>query len=138
MKFARITENKAYEYVAEATRRLHEKGVECREIAEHPAVLELELNYSMCTTSGYGLTGEGEYSSVFVTGKENGYMVYDIYIDTLSPDDTVIKEISEKLGKLNPEHARCDIRNPISMAILHYLELFCELPKKYEVYANKG
>lgn len=138
MKFSRITENQAYEYVVEATRRLHEKGVECKEISIHPAVKELGLNFSLCTTSGYGLTGQGEYSALFVTSGENGYRVFDIYIDILSPEDTSVEEISETLGNLNPEHPQCDIRKPISMAILYYLELFGELTEKYKQYASRG
>lgn len=138
MKFSRITENQAYDYVVEVTKRLHEKGVECKEISTHPDVQELGLNLSLCTTSGYGLTGQGEYSALFVTGGENGYRVFDIYIDTLSPEDTSVEEITESLGKLNPEHKQCDIRKPISMAILYYMELFGELPEKYKQYASHG
>ncbi len=138
MKFSRITENQAYEYIVEATKRLHERGVECKAISTHPAVKKLDLDLSRCTTSGYGLTGQGEYSALFVTAGENGYRVFDIYIDTLSPEDTCVEEITDSLGRLNPEHQQCDIRKPISMAILYYLELFGELPAKYKQYASHG
>ncbi|MES9929667.1 MAG: hypothetical protein ABW158_16275 [Candidatus Thiodiazotropha sp. 6PDIVS] len=121
MKFSRITENQAYEYIVEATKRLHEKGIECKEISMHPAVQKLGLNFSRCTTSGYGLTGQGEYSALFVAGGANGYRVFDIYIDTLSPEDTSVEEITESLGKLNPEHQQCDIRKPITMAVLYLI-----------------
>ncbi len=43
---------------------LHDKGIQCKEIANHPSVKELELNLLNCTTSGYGLTGEGESSAL--------------------------------------------------------------------------
>ncbi len=136
MKFSRITENKAYEHVVEATRWLHENGVRCREISTHPAFKDLRLNLSRCTTSGYGLTGQGEYSALFVTGHEDGYRVISIFIDTLCPEDTSIEDITDSLGKLNPEHPKCDIRKSTSMAILHYLAMFGELPDKYKQYAN--
>lgn len=138
MKFKRITENQAYEHVVETTRQLHESGVRCQEISMHPAFKELGLNYSRCTTSGFGLTGQGEYSAIFVTEREGGYKVFDIYIDTLDPENTNIEDITELLGKLNPEHPQCDIRKPISMAILHYLELFGDLPAKYKQYVSRG
>lgn len=138
MKFKRITENKAYEYIVEATSRLHKNGVVCNEISKHPEFKKLGLNLSRCTTSGYGLTGQGEYSGLFVTDGEGKYRVVDIYIDTLSPDDTSIADITNSLGEMNPEHSQCDIRKPVSMAILHYLELFGELPAKYKQYANQG
>ncbi len=136
MKFSRITENQAYEQVVEATRQLHDKGVRCKEISTHPAFKDLRLNFLRCTTSGYGLTGQGEYSALFVTDHEGGYRVIDIYIDTLSPEDTSIVDITDSLGKLNPEHPKCDIRKPTSMAILHYLAMFGELPAKYKQYSN--
>jgi len=136
MKFSRITENQAYDQIVEVTKRLHEKGVECKEISMEPAVKELGLDYSRCTTSGYGLTGQGEYSALFVTDGEDDYRVYSIIVDTLSSADTSIEEITESLGKLDPEHQQCDIRKPISIAILYYLELFDELPVKYKQYAN--
>lgn len=138
MKFSRITEQQAYDHVVEATKRLHEKGVECGEISAHPSVKALGLDYSRCTTPGYGLIGEGEYSAVFVADGDNGYRVFDIYIDTLSPEDTRIDDISGSLGQLNPEHKQCDIRKSIPMAILHYLELFGNVPTKYKQYASKG
>ncbi len=138
MKFYRITENQAYEYIARVTKELHEKGIECEEISMHPAVIELGLNLVRCTTSGYGLAGQGEYSAIFVTDGERGYKVYDIYIDTFSPEDTHVDDITNSLGALDPEHQQCDIREPISMAILHYLELFEDLPVKYKKYANHG
>ena len=138
MEFSRITENQAYEYIVEVTERLHEKGIECDEISTHPAVRELGLNPSRCTTSGCGLTGQGEYTALFVTGNDGQYKVFDIYIDTLSPEDTSVKEITDSLGELNPEHRKCDIRKPISMAILYYLELFGDLPVKYRQYASNS
>lgn len=138
MKFKRITENQAYEYIVEATNKLHENGILCSEISEHPGFSKLGLNLSRCTTSGYGLTGQGEYSALFVTDGDGGYRVVDIYIDTLSPEDTSVGDITDSLGKLDPAHPLCDIRKPVSMAILHYLELFGELPAKYKQYANNG
>ncbi len=138
MKFSRITENQTYEYIVEATKKLHEKGIECKEISTNPAVQELGLDLSCCTTSGYGVTGQGEYSALFVTSGTNGYRVFDIYIDLLAPESTSVQEVSESLGKLNPEHQQCDIRKPTSMAILYYLELFGGLPEKYKQYASHG
>lgn len=115
---------------------LHDKGIQCKEISNHPSVKELRLDLLNCTTSGYGLTGEGEYSALFVSGFDEGYKVYDIYVDTLSPDDTSVNEISLSLGRLNPEHKQCDIRHPTSMAVLYHLELFGELPQRYKQFAG--
>ena len=138
MKFDRISENQAYEYIVEATKQLHDKGIVCKEISMHPDVKALGLDLSRCTTSGYGLTGQGEYSALFVTASEGGYKVIDIYIDILSPEDTSVEDITDSLDKLNPEHQQCDIRKPVSMAILYYLELFGKLPAKYKQYENFG
>ena len=132
MKFSRITEEQAYARVVEATKMLHDKGIQCKEIANHPSVKELGLNLLNCTTSGYGLTGEGEYSALFVSSADEGYKVYDIFVDILSPGDTSVNEISKSLGRLNPEHKQCDIRDPISMEILYHLELFGKLPERYK------
>ncbi len=100
MEFSRVTENQAYEHVVEATRRLHDNGVRCKEISMYPAFKGLRLNLSCCTTSGCGLTGQGEYSVLFVTDYENRYRD----IDTLCSEDTSIDDITDPLGKLNPEH----------------------------------
>ena len=131
MKFSRITENQAYARIVEATSLLHEKGIECKEISEHTEFRQLGLNLQRCTTSGYGLSGEGEYSALFVTDGEKKYRVISVYIDTMSPKDTSIDDISESLGVCDPCHNQCDIRNHVAMSILYYMELYGEIPTKY-------
>lgn len=71
MKFDRITENQAYEYIVEATKQLHDKGIVCKEISMHPDVKALGLDLSRCTTSGYGLL-PGSEKSTFRNLPKNG------------------------------------------------------------------
>lgn len=50
------------------------------------------------------------------------------------PEDTRFEDITDRLGKYHPDHPQCDIRKTMPMCILYYLELFGEVPKKYEKY----
>jgi len=128
---ARITENQAYEYIVSATDRLRSNGLG-EPFDSHPKVKELDLNFERCTTSGFGLTGQDEYSGLIVTDGPNQYRVFDIFIDLSSDEDTSIEDVTNQIVEDNPEHKKCDIRKPIPMAILYFLEQFGELPKRYE------
>jgi len=138
MRFTRITENQSYEQIVQATMDLRKSGIKEKVIREHPGVLALDLNFNKCTTSGIGICGQGVYSGTVVTGNHNEYKVVKIFIDTLEPNETEITDITESLGVLNPEHSKCDIRNPISMAILLYLEQFGKIPKNVVKHLHKS
>lgn len=138
MRFTRITENQSYEQIVQATEDLRKNGIKEKAIREHPEVVALNLNLSRCTTAGMGLCGQGEYSGTVVTDGPTGYKVIKIFIDTLEPNETEIVDITESLGKLNPENTKCDIRNPISMAILFYLEQFGEIPENVVKHLHKS
>jgi hypothetical protein len=128
MRFKRITENQSYEQIVQATEELRKNGFYDKEVKNHQEIIKLNLNFDRCTTTGVGICGQGEYLGTVVTDGENGYKVIDIYIDTLCPKETNVCNITENLGMLNPAHPKCDIRKPISMAIIYYLEQFGELP----------
>lgn len=134
MKFKRITENQAYQKIVNATEYLWENGVGNPLFERHPEFKKLALNYRRCTTGGFSLCGQGEYSGLIVTDGMNGYRVISIFVDTLCPEDTVFEDITLKIGKHDPNHNQCDIRNTISMTILYYLELFGKVPRKYADY----
>ncbi|WCN13004.1 hypothetical protein GV054_08300 [Marinomonas mediterranea] len=134
MQFDRITENQAYENVVKATKKLWEQGIGSPIFEDHLEFKKLNLKYKRCTTGGFGVCGEGEYSGLIVTDGDNGYRVISIFVDALCPEDTEFKDVTESLGKNDPTHNQCDIRNTITMAILYYLELFDELPQKYKKY----
>ena len=131
MHFKRITENQAYERIVNATNYLWSNGLG-EPFFSHPKVKELALDLNRCTTSGFGLSGQDEYSGLIVTDGSSGYRVISIYIDLYSEEDTSIGDITNHLKENNPEHKKCDIRKPIPMAILYYLEQFGKLPKCYE------
>jgi len=133
MKFKRITEAQAYEHIVKTTKDLRENGIINKEIREHPEIKNLNLDFNYCTSSGFGICGQGEYSGLVVTKGSNKYKVISIFIDTLCPEDTEIEDITSKLGKSDPEHPQCDIRKSIPMSILYYLEQFDTVPKKYEI-----
>ena len=131
MHFKHITENQAYERVVKATHRLRSVGFG-ELFHSHPKIIELALDLDYCTTSGFGICGQGEYSGLIVVNGSEEYRVISIYIDTLSKEDTLIQDITDSLGEANPEHKKCDIRKPISMTILYHLEQFGNLPQRYE------
>lgn len=132
MKFERITECQAYERVVLATERLWENGIGNEIFEAHSEFIALNLDYRRCTTGGFGQCGQGEYSGLVVTDGVNGFSVISMFVDTLLPEDTRFEDITNGLGKYNPLHPQCDIRNTIPMCILYYLELFGEVPEKYE------
>lgn len=138
MRFTRTTENQSYEHVVNATNDLRKNGIRDKAIREHPDVIALNLDFNRCATPGMGLSGQGEYTGAIVTDGENGYRVIDIYIDTLEPDETEVIDITDSLGELDPTHPKCDIRKPISMAILYYLEQFGEIPKNVIKHLHKS
>ena len=131
MHFKRITENQAYEHVVSATKQLQSNGLG-EPFDSHLKVKELGLDFERCTTSGFRLCGQEEYSGLIVADSPKGYRVIDMFIDLSSEEDTSIKDITSYLKEDNPEHKKCDIRKPIPMAILYFLEQFGELPKRYE------
>ena len=132
MKFDRITENQAYENIVKATKKLWDQGIGFPVFEDHLEFRALNLTYARCTTGGFGICGEGEYSGFIVTDGHSGYRVISMFVDTLCPEETYFKDITDSLGKNNPIHNQCDIRNTIPMAILYYLQLFDELPPKYK------
>lgn len=134
LKFDRITECQTYERVVLATSRLWERGIGSEIFESHPDFIALNLNYRRCTTGGFGQCGQGEYSGLVVTDGINGFRVISMFVDTLIPEDTKFQDITDRLGKYHPNHVQCDIRNTIPMCILHYLELFGEVPGKYAKY----
>ena len=138
MKFKRITENRAYEQVVSATKRLRETGFYNKEVREHKAIKQLCLDLDKTTTSGAGISGEGEFSGDIVAASENGYKVISIYIDVLCPENTEIVDITEILGERNPNHKKCDIRNSIPMSIIYWLEQFGKLPDNVLRHAASG
>ncbi len=119
MQFGRITENQAYERIVNSTKMLWERGIGSPILEDHSEFKKLALNYRRCTTGGFGMCGEGEYSGLVVTDSVSGYRVISMFIDTLNPEDTVFEDITQKLGKNDPNHNQCDIRNTIPMAILY-------------------
>ncbi len=134
MRFNRITENQAYERIVDATEKLWEQGIGSPVFEEHPEFKKLNLNYKRCITAGFGVCGQGEYGGLIVTDGEKGYRVISMFVDTLCPEDTKFEDITDKLGKSDPNHDQCDIRKTIPMAILYYLELFGKVPEKYAKY----
>ncbi len=134
MKFDRITENKVYERIVSATNKLWEEGVGSSVFEDHPEFKKLKLNYKRCTTAGFGICGQGEYSGVIITDGDNEYRVISMFVDTLCPEYTRFEDVTNKLGESNPAHNQCDIRQAVPMAILYYLELFGKVPKQYAKY----
>jgi hypothetical protein len=136
MKFKRITENQSYEHIVLATQYLRDNGFFDIEVREHEQIKELNLDLNQTTTPGVGVSGEGEYSGTIVTNSNGGYRVISIYIDVLCPKQTAITDITESLGELDPSHKRCDIRKPVSMAIIYWLEQFGTVPKNVLRYSR--
>jgi len=129
VKFKRITENKSYQAIVDATEYFKINGFDDEVVRHHELIKALNLDLMKTTTAGVGICGEEEYSGFIVTNKDNNYKVIEIYIDILCPYYTSVRDISDNLKQLNPSHRLCDIRKPISMAIIYWLEQFGEVPK---------
>lgn len=129
IKFKRITENRRYAQIVDATAYLRVHGFDDEVVKNHELIKALDLDFSKTTTAGVSICGEEEYSGFVVTSSNDSYKVIQIYLDILCPYYTHVTDITDSLNQLDPSYKRCDIRQPISMAIIYWLEQFGKLPK---------
>jgi len=117
MKFDKVSEQNAWDAVAEATRMARAGELESRQLLEwfsHRGV-DLEQAVFPCIVP----FDDGIYSGTLV---DQDRRVIEYFVDLSAPDDGEFDDVTGELGPKDPSHPASDVKDLITMALVYFDE----------------
>lgn len=115
MEFARLAEQQVFDRVHESTTRIREGNV------PDPGILDfLAQNGIDVKRSVFPCLGEMDVRLYNGTVVSQDRRVYEFVVDTGTPGESTLDDVTEQLGPKDPRHPRSDIKDVITMSLVYF------------------
>ncbi|MFZ5724666.1 MAG: hypothetical protein ACOY33_13525 [Pseudomonadota bacterium] len=113
MDFAKLAEKQVYDRVQDCTQRLRRGEV------PHPLVLDVLRRHGIDIDRSvfpcFGALDDNLYNGTVVSQDRR---VFEFVIDTETPDESTVDDVTDQLGPKDPRHPKSDIKDVITMSLL--------------------
>jgi hypothetical protein len=116
MEFSKVSEQNAWDAVATATKQIRQGESEQALLSWFE---QQGVDLSKAVFPLLGLFDEGVYSGTLITHERK---VIEFFIDLACPEDGDFEDVTDQLGPKDPSHPGCDLKEPITMALVFFDE----------------
>lgn len=113
MDFAKLAEKQVYERVQDCTRRIRQGDV------PSPVILDVLRRHGIDIARSvfpfFGALDDNLFNGTVVSQDRR---VFEFVIDTATPDESTVDDVTSQLGPKDPRHPKCDIKDVITMSLL--------------------
>ncbi|PKM21899.1 MAG: hypothetical protein CVV10_07035 [Gammaproteobacteria bacterium HGW-Gammaproteobacteria-14] len=114
MEFSKISEQNAWDAVADATEQVRRGESETALLAWFESQgVQIKQAIFPCL----GMFDEGVYSGTLVTQDRR---VIEYFVDLSCPEDGDFEDVTAELGPKDPSHPMRDLKDRITMALVYY------------------
>lgn len=115
MEFNKVSEQKAWDAVQEATSRIRKGEVPSTALLEWFQYQGIDL--SRAVFPGIGVFDEGIFSGTLI---DQDRRVIEYFVDLDAPSDGDFEDVTADLGPKDPSHPASDIKDLITMSLVYF------------------